>query len=236
MARVPEKDDLFNTFIKATAAYLLQINPGEAVANWNRLGLLNAENDEWQAYWNDWNTKYQLVVTEKEQGIRNAPHIEDKNKAKEDFTDWVTDPEANKLNRIGASPNVTNQDRAVFHIKLRDDNRTVHTAPIEAQMFFEISPLSGGNLRVRCREDQDSTRASIPDEANALELRWIIGTTAPNSADDCVLNTISTEALFTHNFGTGNTAKKIYAYARWIDVNNKNRAGGWSAMVQTVIV
>jgi len=236
MARVPQPDDLFNIYLKATAAYLLVTNPGMAVANWNRLGLLNAENDQWQAYWNDWNTKYQKVVTEVEQSIRNSTSIDEKNKAKADFTDWVTDPALNKLNRIGASPNVTTQDRAVFHIALRDETITTHTAPIAAEMFFSLKPISGGDMRIRCREDEDSSKASIPQEADGLELRWKIGGDAPNSVEDCNEKEIFTEALSTHNFGAGNTAKKIFAYGRWIDTTNKNRSGPWSAQVQSVIV
>ena len=232
--RVPVKDDEFNTYLTETTTYGLGVRSGTVI--FNLLGLTDPEKAIWVGYRDAWLDKFGIVKTQKEQGIRNATSIAEKNKVKEDFTDWVTDPEFNKLNRIGSSPNVIEQDRNVFHIALRDETRTVQTAPIAAEMFFSMKPISGGDMRVRCRQDEDSTRASIPDEANALELRWKVGADAPNSVDDCPNKENFTEALFTHNFGAGNTAKKIFAYARWTDNTNKNRSGPWSDMVQTVIV
>lgn len=233
--RVPIADDEFNNYIHQTNTYLFTADP-IFVTNWQRLGLLAAEATQWDTYKNDWNAKYAITQSNIANNIRNATATQNKNQARTDFTDWVTDRELNKLNRIGASPNVTNADRAIFRIALRDETRTVHTAPIEAEMFFDMKPISGGDMRLRCREQVDSTRASIPAEANAVELRWVISNNAPNSVDDCPDKEIFTEALFNYNFGAGNTAKKIFAFARWIDTTNKNRSGHWSDMVQTVIV
>jgi hypothetical protein len=236
-ARIPQPDNDFNTYINATATYLTATNPGFASPNWERLSLTGPEFTAWVNYKNDWNLKYQKVVTQQEQGIRDSAAITEKNDSKKQFTQWATDPKLNKLDRIGASPNCTAQDRQVFNIKERDETRTVPTTPIATELFFDMKPLGGGgSMRFSCRSAHDASRASIPQGANGLEIRYLIGSTAPNSVDDCPAKEIRTEALFTLQLGAANTTQKLFAYGRWIDIKNQARSGPWSDMVQTVIV
>ena len=236
MARVPEKEDEFNTYVNDTSDYLLEEPGGPGTGeNWVRLGLLEAEKDQWVTYKDDWNTIYETYTTNTNRGIRDKTVTENKNKAKDDFTDWVTDPDMNKLDRIAASPNVTQQDREVFHIKKRSDNRTTHTAPIGEDIFFDLKALGGGDIRVRARTDEDATRASIPTDAKAVEICYLIGTTAPETVAECNEDYASTKALFTFNVGAENAAKRMYCFARWVDTTNPNRAGSWSDMVTIVV-
>lgn len=234
--RVPQKDDLFNTYLNTTTAYLLDEPGGPGTGeNWERLGLLEDEKDQWVTYKDDWNEIYETYTTNQNNGISDKTVTANKNTAKENFIDWVIDPDMNKLNRIAASPNITQQDREVFHIKKRDDNRTTHTAPIGEDIFFDLKALGGGDVRVRARYDSDATRASIPADAKAVELCYLIGTEAPETVAECNEDYTSTKALFTFNVGAENATKRMYCFARWVDTTNPNRAGSWGDMVTIVI-
>ncbi len=153
--RVPQPDDEFNTFVNQSAAYLLIVpsTPG-SVPHWERLGLLTAENTQWQDFKTDWNTEFQTVKTNETQNITDRNAIERKNKVKEDFTAFVVDKNANKLNRIAASPNVTANDRAVFNIKLRDDKPTAR-AKITTAPFVDFKAEDGGIVLITCSVASD---------------------------------------------------------------------------------
>lgn len=233
--RIPQKDSKFNTYLNATAEYLVVADEA-GLENWDRLGLTNAEKNQWVTYKNDWNDLYDTTTKNAEKGIRDSIVISNKNTAKSEFIDWVTDPAMNKLNRIGSSPNVTTEDRAVFHVKERKDDRTTPTAPIADEVYLDLKALGGGDMRVRCRTTKEATRASIAKGAKAVELCYSIGTDAPESVADCTLTKASTKALFTFNVGAANSTKKMFCYARWIDTTNPSRSGPWTDMLTVVVV
>ena len=235
-SRVPQKDSFFDIYINATTDYLfLQPGGGGTPHNWERLGLTNTEATDWFNYRTVWNTKYGIYKTNIEKGTRDKTATEEKTEAKDNFTDWVTDPDFNKLNRIGASPNVTDADRNVFHIKKRKDNRTISKARITANMFFNLQAQGGGDMKATCRTSTDATRASIATDAKEAEIVWKTGTTPPNSVSDCPNRTASTKAIFTFNVNANNAGQKIYAFARWIDTTDPSRASVWSDLVTVII-
>jgi len=236
--RVPVKDDEFNTYINATANDLF-LTPGGAGTTAKRelFGLTITDANQWNTYRGTWNGKYATVTDQEAHGIRNSGSIAEKNEAKEDFTDWVTDPDYNKLNRIGSSPNCSDTDRELYRIKKRKDNRTIHKAPINEDIFFNLKALGGGDMRCACRTTHDGSRSSIPTEAGAkaVEIKYKIGGTPPTSANQCDREKVSTKALFTFNVNGDNAGEKMYAFARWIDTSDDSRAGAWSDMVTVII-
>jgi hypothetical protein len=229
-SRISSVIAIFNAYINNMIAYLLTTEPGAIVANWQRLTLTGGEITELatrQTFWHD-------DLYKKYTDPAKSTSI-----VKKDVRTFIKNFRiyANPLLKKMASCGFANsKDEAELNFVITPASPTTHTAPIAAQMFFDMTPLKGGNMRLRFREEEDSTRASIPEEANSLEVRWQIGGNMPNSVDDCPNHESFTEALFTKNFGAGNTTKKIFAFARWTDNTNKNRAGSWSIMAQTVIV
>jgi hypothetical protein len=235
-SRIPRTDNEFDRYVNQTTDYLFEPSAGPgSTPNWTRLGLTATEATVWGSYRNTWIAKYAITQKNAERGTRDSIAIAEKNKARIDFTDWVTDPEFNKLDRIGASVNVTETDRAVFHIKLRADNRTTRKAPIADSIFFNLRPLGGGIVRASCRSVNDASRASIPASAKAVEIYFKINGTAPTSVADCDEQVTSTRALFNFDVHANNAGQRLYAYARWIDTSDTNRSSAWSEMVMIIV-
>lgn len=241
-SRIPNEDAHFNTYLNSTATYLGQspAPPTAAAAaapalNWSRLGLLETEYNQWLSYRTAWNTIYATYTTNTERGIRDKTITEEKNTAKENFTKWAIMPSLNKLNRIGASPNCTDLDRNVFHIKLRDDERTTRTTPLSEQVFFNLNGMGQGEMKGTFRTEHDGTRSSIADDASGVELKYKLGEPAPNNVDECPQSISFTKAISIFNVGAPNAGKKMYAYARWIVATNPSLNGPWSDMVVAIV-
>lgn len=234
--RVPQADSEFDDYINETFDYL-NTTPAGAQPNWERLGLTNAEKNQWGTYRTDWNNAYAKVKTNKAQNIRNSNDTEAKNQVKEDFTEWVLDPAMNKLNRIAASPNITNTDRSTFNIKLRDDVPTarpqITTAP-----FVDMKAEDGGVVLITCRVESDANRASMQPDADVVEMRYcIVNAQAqpPNGAQDCPSTELSSKSMFRFTPPSGNAGKRLYAYLRWRNNAQPEKSGPW-CQVMTIII
>ena len=235
-SRVPVPDQEFNGYLNQTADYLLITPPG-GVSNWERLLLTAAENTQWQDYKDDWNTKFAVVVANKAQNIQDRNAIELKNVAKENFTEWVIDKNMNKLNRIAAAPEITPNDRAVFHIKLRDDEPTPRPQITDAP-FVDFKVESGAFVLVTCRVEHDSTRASMHPDADEIEMRYSLlptGDPAPIDPAETQDSTMSSKAIFRFSGGIGNAGQRLYGYLRWRNKTDEAKSGPWS-QIETIVV
>ena len=236
--RVPEPDEPFNTYITGTTTHLL-LQPGGASTpfHWERLGLIAAEKDRWVAYKNDWTTKYQTVKTNETNGIRDTNATKAKNKAKKVFTDWVNDPADNMLTRIEASRNLTDNDRTVFNIKLRDTERTLRGQMVTAP-HVDFKGQDGGIILVTCKMDKDSDRPSMHPDADDIEIRYIIverNAPPPETADDCPGSENSKSAVFRFTAGASNPGMRLHAFLRWRNSSEKSKSGPWSQK-ETIII
>ena len=236
--RVPEPDEELNTYITGTTTHLL-LQPGGVGTpfHWERLGLIVAEKDQWVAFKNDWSTKYQQVKTNETNDIRDKNATKAKNKAKKDFTEWINDPADNKLTRIEASRNLTDQDRSVFNIKLRDTERTLRgqmtTAP-----YVDFKAEDGGLVLVTCSVAHDSDRPSMHPDADDIEMRYIIverNALPPETADDCPTTFNSKKAIFRFDAAANQPGMRLHAFLRWRNSSEKVKSGPWSQR-DTIII
>lgn len=236
--RVPQPDEEFNTYITGTTTHLLILpsTPG-AVPHWERLGLIVAEKDQWVAYRDDWNTKYQQVKTNETNGIRDKNATKAKNDAKKNFTEWVNDPADNKLTRIEASRNLTDQDRTVFHIKLRDTERTLR-GQMTAAPYVDFKAEDGGIVLVTCQVAHDSDRPSMHPDADVIMMKYSItevDDTPPATADDCPGSFTSKKAIFRFDAAANMPGKRIHAFLRWQNDSEKVKSGPWGQRMTIVI-
>lgn len=236
--RVPQPDDEFNTYINQTAAYLLIVPPPPGASpNWDRLNLLVAENTQWQDYMTDWNTKFQIVKTNETQNINDRNAIERKNKVKEDFTKWVVDKNANKLNRIASSPEITANDRAVFNIKLRDDEPTARTK-ITTSPYVDFKAEDGGTVLITCSVAHDSDRPSMHPNADVIEMKYIVleeNTPPPSVADDCPNTYMATKAISRFEGVANQPGKRVHAFLRWRNNVEPAKSSPWSQRMTIII-
>ena len=234
--RISTGDKDFNNYINGTADYLLL--PDSAYGtNWERLGLLGAEKDQWIAFRDDWNTTYGIVVTNNGRGIRDSNATKAKNDAKKAFTSWALDKSMNKLNRIGASPNVINNDRAVFNIKKRDDIPTPR-AQITTAPLVDFKGRDGGVVLITCRVQGDSDRASMHPDADVIEMKYILIAPTdkpPGNSDEFPNTATSTRAIFRFKGAVGHPGKRMHAFLRWRNNAEKGKSGPWSQRMTIII-
>lgn len=237
-SRVPQADDKFNDFITGTGDYLLVMPGGGGTpAHWERLGLTAAQNTTWQDHKADWITKFAAVKANKLNGIQDKNATKAKNDVKVDFTDFVTKPGANLLELISNSPNATDNDRTVFNIKLRDDIRTTRPQIITAP-FVDFKAEEGGIILVTCRVASDSTRASMNENADNIEMKYAItdvGATPPATAADCPGTFTTTKAISRFNGAASMPGKRIHAFLRWQNDTDKAKSGPYNQRVTVVI-
>jgi hypothetical protein len=233
--RVPQKDTDFNSYINSTTDHLIENDP--LPANWERLGLTLVEFNTWKSYRQNWNEAYEITTKNAERGISDSNATKAKNDVRKKFTDWVTDPAVNKLNRIGSSPNVTDTDRTIFHIKLRDQVRTarpqITTAP-----FVDLKGDEGAFILITCRVQSDANRANMHKDADVIEVKYaLLATDAPppTSPEECPDTELSPKAIFRLSAGMANAGKRLYGYLRWRNNSEPEKSSPWNQRV-TVIV
>jgi len=226
--RVPRTIRKFNDYIKDSDDHLQSDRASTPI--YSLLGLDATQAGEWSTrrlYWEDtlypkWsspNTKTPTVNLE----VKNV-------------MDSFIEFSRPLLNIMAVNLNATEEDEKALNFK-RFRKEPVHpTAPIDEDVYLDLKPKGGGDMRIRCRSEKEATRASIPDGAKAVELAYLIGTSAPESVAECTNFKTSTKALFNINVGAANAGNKMYCYARWIDTSNLARAGSWTDMVVSGIL
>ena len=143
------------------------------------------------------------------------------------------------LDRIAASPNVTIVDMETFNIKkgsLQKTTKSVSSTPISEPVTVTIQPIGGGSLTVKCYSTTGQ-RASIYDGADSVQYLYLVGDTAPASAEaDGLTKEVSTKASFTLALGSGSSAKNLYIFFRWYNTKHPELAGPWSSLQTTLIL
>jgi len=217
----------FNTFINNSDDHLLSNRGGTQV--YVLLGLTITNANDWhnkRLFWRDTlYPKYSNADTRTTTVIKNV----------RDFIKDFRTLANPLLNICAASPNAIQQDATVLNFKIGRKTPTRPTEPISAPMFIKITSKGQGEMRARCRTDEDATRASIPATATSVELRYKVGSPEPQSVNECNSIKVSTRALFNFNVDADESGKKIYLFARWIDNTNEARAGAWGDMISLVI-
>lgn len=228
--RIPRGIDLFNAYIVNTNAYLVIGFPTNA----SRLGILTAEQTQWNSFLTQWTPLY-LKYSDKKNSRTTA--VKDQMRAIID--DAVTfDQNKHLLDRIASSPNVTIVDMETFNIKkgqLQKTTRSVSVSSITEAVVAGIQTLGGGTLSVKCRSNT-ATRASIVEGADSVQYVYLVGKTAPTSYDAVGLTKeISTRAGFALNLGGEAAGESLYIYFRWYNTKHPELAGPWTGM-QTVFI
>jgi len=230
-ARIPRGIDEFNTYIGNTNSYLLAGTPTNA----NRLGVTPEELTQWTGFATDWAPLY-LKYSDK----KNSRTTAIKDQLLEiigNTTDF--DQRNHVLDRIAASPNVTIVDMETFNIKkgvLQKTSRLSSNTPIAEAVTVTIQHLGGGMVTIKCYSTTGQ-RASIYSDADGVQYLFMVGDTAPVSADAPGLSKeLSTKAIITLNLGTASSGKNLYIYFRWYNTTRPELSGPWSALQTSLIV
>lgn len=230
-SRIPRTIERFNNYLSNTNTYLLDGNPSNAF----RLGLLPAEVTSWSAFVSQWTPLYLKYIDKKGSRtttIKNQLHSIIASCVKLDQTNHL-------LDRIAASPGVTVSVMEIFNIKKGILLKTTHTRPQAAltePLFAAIQPIGGGTVSIKCR-GASGGRAAIIAGADAVQYNYIVGDTAPGSADTYGLKSeISTKASFQLALSPASSGKHLYIYFRWYLVKHPSLAGPWSSVQKVLIL
>ncbi len=229
-SRVSKKIADFNSYIRNTDDYNAVVTPG-GTANYQRLGMSDAEFNQWHGFRTQWDTLYSKYSDKKES---RTTAIKDKLRAlMKDFEVFAR----NILNEIAGIRTSTIDDLRVYHIKAKD-LRDTEPSPIHSTdpPVVALKGLGGGIMDVHFRKTADQTRPSmLPNYVG--ELRYVIDAVLPDDPDAIPSKTtvVSSKAHFKLNLGLPNIGKRLHAYARWTHKHDSQFSSGWALVMDAVI-
>ena len=219
---VSRNDPEFDQYIQNSTTHLLAVLTPGGTPNFERLGLSVAQKDEWVAFRDDWVIAYPKFT---DLNNRTKTITDEKNKIKKDFIAFSENP----LTTISASENITLADRNALNLPEPDREPTAR-GKIEVAPDVNITSLAGGFMKIRNRIDEDADRASMHPLADAIEMRYQVGTTPPPTAEDAPNTFISKKALFNFEAGSENGGQRLYIFSRYVNFTNQANNGPWSTV------
>ena len=230
--RIPRGIEDFDKWIVKSTPYLAV---GTPVTNGERLGLLPAEITDWNAVLTEWtplHVKYDDETNSRTRAVKNHLLLIIERMVDMDQTNHL-------LDRIAASANVTIEDLGIFNInggEFPKLTRTVPTSRIVDVVYPTITALGGGSMSFKCY-GKSSQRASIPDDADSVQILYQIGNTPPTLEEaENMKKEMSTKAIFTIDFGLNNSHKNLYSFLRWNSSKHPELAGPWSELQTNFIL
>jgi hypothetical protein len=230
--RMPRGIDQFHLYFGNAVSYL---QDGAPTTNAERLGVLPAEVTQMAGYLADWIPLYSRYSDKKKSRTTSV-----KDQLLVLIDKIVTYDQTNHiLDRVAASPNVTVDDMETFNIKkgvLQKSPGSGGSTPISEQVTVTMQPLGGGMMSIKCY-GMTAQRAGITGGADSVQFLYLVGDTAPVSAEAAGLTKeLSSKAAFTLLLGAGSSTKTLYIYFRWFNTRHPELAGPWCALQIAVIV
>lgn len=230
-SRIPRKLEELGTYLSSTSTFL---GAGTPTTNGVRLGILPPEQTQWVAI----NTAYAPLLLK---------YLDKKNSRTSNVRDQMLllrqklidlDKMVRFLDRIAASPVVTQVDLDVFNIKnkaLKSTARMNVSSNILESVSPVLSSVGGGMFAVKCLTP-NSKRAAIIDGADSVQYCYSVGATPPESpVVDGLKQGVSSKASFTLSVGAEYSGQNLYVFFRWNNIKRPEMAGPWSS-VHTVLV
>ena len=228
---IPTKIEDYNPYSHTTSTFLMA---GETVKNYERLGVSYEIAKEWvdinakwpapfKKYMDKYQQRTQAVIDELMEVIAEAQQFDADNKF---------------LARIAISPNATVNDLEIFNIRegqRKGNTRTKPQLAITTQVDAQMQPIGGGSIKVKCYAT--GSRPSIPEPGDSVQYRYMIGETAPTSAEDSNLKmNFNTRSSFIISTGDNNVGLRLFIYFRWFNTRHQEIVGPWSKLESTIIL
>ncbi|TCN67671.1 hypothetical protein [Acetobacteroides hydrogenigenes] len=227
---IPRTFGNFNFFIRNTNSYMEEGTP----KNSERLGIPIEIATSWKGIEKKWITAYDKYSDR--YNLRTQA-VNDELRAVIDEA-HTFNAENHFLARIAISENATVTDLETFGIRNgtgQKQPRSIPQSPITSLVEVTLKPIGGGSVMVKCYSK--GARASILDAADSVQYRFVVGATAPSSAEDPELDKeISTKASFVLPTGAEKIGMFLYVYFRWYNIKHPELAGPWSTLQSTIII
>lgn len=129
---------------------------------------------------------------------------------------------------------IIEDDRETLNLHRRDATPSARPA-ITTAPEITIQALSGGQVRIVCRVDSDSTRPSMHPDANDVEIRYQVGGTAPVSPTGLPNALVSSKSKFMLHLNVADAGKRVYMYLRWINSSDDSKSGPCTRLLSAII-
>jgi hypothetical protein len=248
--RIPEDQLGFNTYVIGFKEHVNRLEPDGTTRRGITLGMTPGEI-----------TKTDDLTKQWVSGDPSNPGIWDKHSKPATKTSVTTEQvkEFKKtyneflrpiLVRISGSPNITAEDRQQLHIAAPVTSHTTPTTPIKEKCIMFVQAAGGGSAEFTFRLETDSTRASLPDTADAVEIRTRLD--APvleevdeksnelaskikretlSSPDDGTTKEYRSKAIFKISYGADKAGFTLHVYARFINTKHPGLEGDWTGPI-----
>jgi hypothetical protein len=124
---------------------------------------------------------------------------------------------------------LTDADRNTLNLKKPDTTKTPRPKITDVP-FAKIAGKDGALMEVTCRTSHDSSRPSIHEDADGVELVYIISDKAPASPGECTKTIFRSRAKFLIQLDIAEAGKHMYGYVRWKNNSDDNKSGPYSAV------
>ena len=132
-------------------------------------------------------------------------------------------------------------DRSTLNRKTGLEKTSSHpTKPISEKCNSTVTPLGDGAAKFECRSNEDSSRPSIPERANGVEIAYridlpVIDETTHkikrvpiSDPEDGTTKFTDTKANFNKGFGGDKAGCILQGYSRWVNTVHPNLNGLWT--------
>ena len=128
---------------------------------------------------------------------------------------------------------ITTSAKSALLIKVFEKGRQQRSQIMDGIMII-TRPIGGLMMEIKCRVPSKEGRASIPPEADGLEICYSVGT-KPEHAGQTTHFRFSARAAFILHLPEGSKGKTVYFFARWVNQINPELSAGWSHMVEQTV-
>jgi len=129
---------------------------------------------------------------------------------------------------------VTDADRASLRITVKDTVRSSRPQ-ITTKPVASILSSAGARIVIECRVLSDSSRPNMHEDADAIEVVYIVGIAAPANPAACAQSFISSKAKFSIQLDIADAGKKFYAFLRWKNSADDSKSGLWCNVIMITI-
>ncbi|HEX7414729.1 MAG TPA: hypothetical protein VF411_11865 [Bacteroidia bacterium] len=240
-ARIPHAIIAYYNFIKAAAAYLMAPSPISGfAANWNRLGLIAAENTYWQNQFTLIDPKYTIYAANPKGNPANthAMHVIIDDHHAKDKINHTEDRIA-----AGNPVNMVDQDYVIFHIKhnapiLGGSLPTERKRPTLLFPQFTMIGVGEGFMHFVARAITASKRGALL-KGYKLGIVYLIlkaGEAVPTNTDQLTQHIMSSRANSLLKLGAANGTLRVAVAMFWEHPTNEALNGPKSAIQVLTIV
>ena len=170
------------------------------------------------------------VITNKRN--RTASQVQDHREGRGVFETFI-EGFANQF--INPNPAITDSKKEELGFTVRSADSTSRPA-ITDDVFVKMESLTDGRMRFICRVTSDGNRASVHPDADGVELRYLVSTTAPASVSQMPNSTVSPKARFMIQTADGSAGMKIFASLRWVNISSPEKNGPWCPRLEGVVL